>query len=92
MTLSLCMIVKDEADNIDICLQSVKKYVDEIVVVDTGSSDDTKARALAHGARVYDFTPETNPDCFFRDTDSDTWCLDNFGEARNYSFSFATSD
>jgi glycosyltransferase involved in cell wall biosynthesis len=92
MTLSLCMIVKDEAEHIDECLRSVEKYVDEIVIVDTGSSDDTKARCLAHGAKVFEFTAETHPDNFFRDESTGTWCLDNFGEARNFSFAKATSD
>jgi len=99
MTLSLCMIVKDEAEHIDECLRSVEKYVDEIVIVDTGSSDDTKARCLAHGAKVFDFNPETNPEAFFRDEEgsappphSGQWCLGDFSAARNYSFSKATSD
>src|SRR5690606_11422810 len=34
---SLCMIVKDEEDVLDRCLQSVKGFVDEIIIVDTGS-------------------------------------------------------
>jgi len=96
MTLSLCMIVKDEAECIDECLRSVEKYVDEIVIVDTGSSDDTKARCLAHGAKVFDFNPETNPEAFFRDEgpppQSGRWCLGDFSAARNFSFSKATSD
>ncbi|GAB6443917.1 hypothetical protein bcgnr5390_16790 [Bacillus luti] len=42
MKLSLVMIVKDEQKHIKKCIQHVKKYVDEIVVVDTGSTDRTK--------------------------------------------------
>lgn len=53
--LSLAMIVKDEEKYLDRCLKSSAKMVDEIVVVDTGSSDNTKQIALDHGARVYDF-------------------------------------
>ena len=52
MTISLCMIVKDEADNLPRCLASVKDYVDEMVVLDTGSQDDTIAIAQEFGARV----------------------------------------
>ena len=52
MLLSLCMIVRDEADALPRCLASVQGLVDEIVVVDTGSSDGTPDIARAHGARV----------------------------------------
>ena len=41
-TISLCMIVKNEEEVLDRCLQSVKHIVDEIIIVDTGSTDDTK--------------------------------------------------
>ncbi len=51
-TISLCMIVKDEATNLPRCLASVKDIVDEIVVIDTGSSDDTPTLAERAGAQV----------------------------------------
>ena len=51
-TISLCMIVKDEAANLPLCLASVKDIVDEIVVIDTGSSDDTPTIAQKAGAKV----------------------------------------
>ena len=41
-TLSVCMIAKNEAEVIGRCLDCVKSVADEIVVVDTGSSDNTK--------------------------------------------------
>ncbi len=50
--LSLCMIVRDEAEMLPGCLKSVQAAVDEIVVVDTGSKDDTPRIAAAHGAKV----------------------------------------
>lgn len=53
-TLSLCMIAKDEAGFLRHCLSSVKGLVDEIVVGDTGSSDETKKVAKEAGARVID--------------------------------------
>ena len=37
ITISLCMIVKNEEDVLDRCLSSVEKAVDELVIVDTGS-------------------------------------------------------
>ncbi len=48
------MIVKDEAEFLDDALRSVAGVVDEICVVDTGSSDATREIARAHGARVLD--------------------------------------
>ena len=51
-TISLCMIVKDEAKNLPRCLASVKDLVDEMVVVDTGSGDDTPTIAERAGAKV----------------------------------------
>ncbi|MHC5596697.1 MAG: glycosyltransferase, partial [Nostoc sp.] len=41
MSLSLCMIVKNEAATLPKCLNSVRKVVDEMVVLDTGSIDRT---------------------------------------------------
>ena len=52
LTLSLCMIVKDEEAMIGRCLEAARDAVDEIVVVDTGSTDRTIEIAERHGARV----------------------------------------
>jgi glycosyltransferase involved in cell wall biosynthesis len=52
LTLSLCMIVKDEEAMLGRCLQAVRDAVDEIVVVDTGSGDATVQIAESFGARV----------------------------------------
>ncbi|HEY9738354.1 MAG TPA: tetratricopeptide repeat protein [Trichocoleus sp.] len=53
MTISLCMIVKDEAERLPACLESVRSLVDEIVVLDTGSTDATVDVAQSLGAKVY---------------------------------------
>ena len=53
VVLSLCLIARNEAKNLPRCLESVRGVVDEIVLVDTGSTDDTVAVAEGHGARVF---------------------------------------
>jgi tetratricopeptide (TPR) repeat protein len=64
--LSLSMIVRDEAERLDACLASVAGFVDELVVVDTGSGDATVEIARRHGATVHqipwpgDFAPARN--------------------------------
>jgi len=55
MKLSLSMIVKNEERSLPGCLESVNGLVDEIVIVDTGSTDSTKKIAERHGARIFDF-------------------------------------
>lgn len=50
--LSLCTIVKNESENLGRCLASVQPYVDEIIVVDTGSEDGTPEMASQYAAKV----------------------------------------
>ncbi len=54
-TLSLAMIVKDEARTLERILDSARTFCDELVVVDTGSTDDTVGIAQRCGARVFHF-------------------------------------
>jgi glycosyltransferase involved in cell wall biosynthesis len=51
--LSAALILKNEAQRLPACLESIRTVVDEIVVVDTGSTDATVEIATAHGARVF---------------------------------------
>ncbi|KUO72311.1 MAG: hypothetical protein APF81_21650 [Desulfosporosinus sp. BRH_c37] len=51
-TLSLCMIVKDEEDCLLAAIRSVWNLIDEIIVVDTGSTDNTPQLALSAGAKL----------------------------------------
>ena len=55
ITISLCMIVKNEEESLGRCLESLKGIVDEMIVVDTGSEDRTVEIAKEYGAKVYDF-------------------------------------
>lgn len=55
VSLSLCMIVKDEAKTLWRCLNSVKSFISEIIIVDTGSKDETKEIASNFNAKIYDF-------------------------------------
>lgn len=74
-SISLCMIVKNEEQCIDNCLKSIYKLMDEIIIVDTGSNDNTKEICRKYTEKIYDYK----------------WDYD-FGKARTYSFSLATSD
>ncbi|WP_172408260.1 glycosyltransferase family 2 protein [Desulfosporosinus sp. FKA] len=55
-TLTLAMIVKNESRCLARCLSSAADLVDEIIVVDTGSTDNTKDIATSFGAKIFDFT------------------------------------
>ncbi|MCR5399753.1 MAG: glycosyltransferase family 2 protein [Lachnospiraceae bacterium] len=55
ITISVCMIVKNEQDRLDTCLKSLVSIADEIIVVDTGSVDDTKEIAKKYTDKVSDF-------------------------------------
>jgi tetratricopeptide (TPR) repeat protein len=52
---TLCLMVKNEQDKLATCLRSAADLVHEMIVVDTGSTDDTKEVAASLGARVFDF-------------------------------------
>lgn len=52
-TLSVAMIVKNEAQDLGACLETIKGWVDEIVILDSGSSDNTQQIAEQYGAKFY---------------------------------------
>jgi len=54
-TISLCLIVKNEEENLASFLEHHRSFVDEMIIVDTGSTDKTKAIATSWGCRVFSF-------------------------------------
>lgn len=53
MSLSCCIITHDEGDRIERCIKAALKIADEVVIVDSGSTDDTVQKAKQLGAKVY---------------------------------------
>ena len=49
--LSVVMIVKNEADNLKVSLPAIADWVDEIIILDSGSTDDGQKIAQSHGAK-----------------------------------------
>lgn len=78
MGISACIIAKNEEANIERCLKSLKGAVNEIIVVDTGSTDKTIEIAKKHNAKVYsikwedDFSKARN---YSLDMATETWAL-----------------
>lgn len=80
---SFCLIARNEAPRIEACLKSIRPYVDEIVLVDTGSTDNTMELAKPYVDKLERFT-----DC----NDPETGFIADFSMARNYAFSLAKHD
>ena len=59
-SIALCMIARNEEQHIQRAIDSVKSFVNEIIVVDTGSEDNTRTVAQQCGATVYDFKWEND--------------------------------
>ena len=79
VTLAACMMMKNEEANLPRCLTSIRDVVDEIVIVDTGSTDKSIEIAKSFGAKVY-----SHP--FKGDI------IDDFSKYRNLAFDYAESD
>ncbi len=60
MKISACLIVKNEEKNIRRCIESFKSVVDEIIIVDTGSEDDTLEIARELGGKIYNYKWEND--------------------------------
>lgn len=56
ITISVCMIVKNEEKVLARCLDSLRPIADEIIIADTGSTDATKEIAARYTDKIYDFT------------------------------------
>ncbi|MFA6809138.1 MAG: glycosyltransferase [Eubacteriales bacterium] len=59
-TVSLCMIVKNEEKYLPTCLNSVKELVDEMIIIDTGSKDNTVNIAKDFGAKIHYYEWDNN--------------------------------
>lgn len=55
ISISMCMIVKNEQDILARCLDSYAGTYDELIIVDTGSTDNTKEIAANYTDKIYDF-------------------------------------
>lgn len=77
---SLCMIVKNEEAHLARCLESIKSYVSEIIIVDTGSTDKTEKIARKFATKYIKYNDCNYPDGGMRD----------FSSARQHSFDLAT--
>ena len=55
ITISVCMIVKNEEEQLRACLESLRPIADEIIIADTGSTDRTKEIAAEFTDKIYDF-------------------------------------
>lgn len=57
---TLCMIVRNEEEYLADCIESVRHLIDEIIVVDTGSTDSTIEQGLKAGARIFHYSWQQN--------------------------------
>lgn len=93
--LSFCMIVRNAADTLPETLESIRPLADELVVVDTGSTDSTPDLLTAVGARVETVTPDSHPDWFLEipnERGGREVTLARFDAARNLSFDTAKGE
>jgi glycosyltransferase involved in cell wall biosynthesis/SAM-dependent methyltransferase len=90
--ISFALIARNAEDTLPVCLRSIKPVADEIVLVDTGSSDGTIGVAESFGAKIGRYLPQDHPDDFLWIPDEKggkELSLANFAAARNLSFAMA---
>lgn len=81
--ISVCIIVRNDPIGLENCILSFKDYVDDIVIVDTGSTDNTPEIAKKYANRFEIFTKCNDPE---------TGLIENFSLARQRSFNLAKND
>lgn len=101
-TVSACIICFNNGNILDHCLSSIKGHVDEIIVVDSASTDNTKNVVAKYTDKIYDFDDPgaylvDNQELFDKlgikvNAPTNERFLADYAAARNFSFSKATSD
>lgn len=86
-TISACMIIKNEGDKIFNTLMSLFPHFDQVCIVDTGSTDNTKSE-VNRAIQAFQLNRVRNCEVICSNF---VW-IDDFSAARNYAFSLATSD
>lgn len=89
-TLSLCMIVKNREKQLEDTLADISSFVDEIIIVDNGSTDKTIEVAKKYKAKIIEILPTKNPEYFL--VDEEFGIQPNFSRLRNESFKHATKE
>jgi len=84
MKISACILSRDDSSTLRECLSSIRPHVDELIVTDTGSSDDSPKIARECGADRVDFYVACN--------DPETNQIMDFAQARNHAMGLATCD
>jgi glycosyltransferase involved in cell wall biosynthesis len=80
--ISACLLVRDDASTLKVCLESIRPHVDELVILDTGSTDDSPAIAKEYADKWARWT----------DCNDEAGLIADFAAARNRSYELASHD